>query len=143
MSTEIKPELSTKSKYWIEKHRYYELKHFCLQYNIWKQIADTLETEIKNSSGSGVVLVPVKNGSGPSNPTEVLALKKVFYTNKIDMVERVCKETSLALAPYILLAVTNGYSYDVLRARTNVPCCRDVYYELYRRFFWLLDKERA
>jgi len=143
MSTEIKPELSTKSKYWIEKHRYYELKHFCLQYNIWKQIVDTLEIEIKNSSSSGVSLVPVKKSSNYSNPTEAMALKRVFYANKINMVEETCKETSLALSPYILLAVTNGYSYDVLRARTNIPCCRDVYYELYRRFFWLLDKEHA
>ena len=23
--------------YWIERHRYYELKHFCLQYPIWKK----------------------------------------------------------------------------------------------------------
>ena len=23
-----------------------------------------------------------------------------------------------------------------------IPCCREVYYNLYRRFFWLLSKER-
>lgn len=28
------PELSEKNPYWIERHRYYELKHFCLQYPI-------------------------------------------------------------------------------------------------------------
>lgn len=32
MSTTIRPEVSEKNQYWIEKHRYYELKHFCLQY---------------------------------------------------------------------------------------------------------------
>lgn len=37
MSTTIHPELSKKNTYWIEKHRYYELKHFCLQYPIWKE----------------------------------------------------------------------------------------------------------
>lgn len=37
MGTIIRPELSEKNKYWIEKHRYYELKHFCLQYVIWKK----------------------------------------------------------------------------------------------------------
>ena len=24
----------------------------------------------------------------------------------------------------------------------NIPCCKDVYYNLYRRFFWLLNKAR-
>lgn len=28
MSTTIRPELSEKNQYWIDKHRYYELKHF-------------------------------------------------------------------------------------------------------------------
>lgn len=30
MATEIRPELSEKNPYWIGKHRYYELKHFCI-----------------------------------------------------------------------------------------------------------------
>ena len=30
-----RPELSKKNKYYISKHRYYELKHFCLQYPEW------------------------------------------------------------------------------------------------------------
>lgn len=37
MGTTIRPELSEKNPYWIERHRYYELKHFCLQYPIWKK----------------------------------------------------------------------------------------------------------
>lgn len=34
MGTTLRAELSEKNPYWIEKHRYYELKHFCLQYPI-------------------------------------------------------------------------------------------------------------
>ena len=30
MSTTIRPELSEKNQYWIDKHRYYELKHLCI-----------------------------------------------------------------------------------------------------------------
>ena len=37
MSTVIRPEISKKNLYWIPKHRYYELKHFCLQYPEWKK----------------------------------------------------------------------------------------------------------
>lgn len=38
---------------------------------------------------------------------------------------------------------TTGMSYDTLRVQTSIPCSRDVYYECYRKFFWLLDKARA
>ena len=37
MATVLRPELSSKNKYYIDKHRYYELKHFCLQYPEWKK----------------------------------------------------------------------------------------------------------
>ena len=35
MSTQIRPEISQKNPYWIPKHRYYELKHFVMQYPAW------------------------------------------------------------------------------------------------------------
>ena len=44
MGTTIRPELSEKNPYWIERHRYYELKHFCLQYPIWKKAYAALES---------------------------------------------------------------------------------------------------
>ena len=31
MAHDIRPEVSQKNPFWIGKHRYYELKHFCLQ----------------------------------------------------------------------------------------------------------------
>ena len=37
MATVIRAKISEKNKYYIDKHRYYELKHFCLQYNEWKK----------------------------------------------------------------------------------------------------------
>ena len=33
----VKSELSQNNKYWIPRHRYFELKHFCLQYPEWKK----------------------------------------------------------------------------------------------------------
>ena len=43
MGTVIRPEITKKNKYWIEKHRYYELKHFCLQYPIWRKAYAALD----------------------------------------------------------------------------------------------------
>lgn len=41
-----------------------------------------------------------------------------------------------------LRGVTEGLSYDALKMKYDIPCCRDVYYAAYRRFFWLLSKRR-
>ncbi|MDR3050714.1 MAG: hypothetical protein LBU67_03220, partial [Oscillospiraceae bacterium] len=43
MGTTVRPEISEKSKYWIERHRYYELKHFCLQYPVWQKAYSALD----------------------------------------------------------------------------------------------------
>ena len=55
---------------------------------------------------------------------------------------KIGEQTDQQLAPYILKAVTEGWSYDILKVRLGIPCCKDTYYELYRRFFWLLNRER-
>ena len=36
---------SQNNEYWISKHRYYELKHFCMQYPLWKAAYRLLELE--------------------------------------------------------------------------------------------------
>lgn len=138
MSTNIRPELSPKNKYWIERHRYYELKHFCLQYYIWKKAYSELTVEIKSFD-----MTEMPKSSNTASPVEMLVEKRLYFKNRIDMVEQVCKDTDAFLGKYILEAVTKGLSYEQLRARSNVPCGKEVYYDLYRRFFWLLDKERA
>lgn len=138
MSTTTRPELSVKNKYWIERHRYYELKHFCLQYYIWKKILAGLTADIKSYD-----LSDMPKSVSVVSQVEALAEKRLYFQNRMEMVERVCKDTDSFLGKYILEAVTNGLSYEQLRARTNIPCGKEVYYDLYRRFFWLLDKERA
>lgn len=137
MSTTIRPELSKKNKYWIERHRYYELKHFCLQYPTWKNMYNALDGMSKHSVDSVSIKV-----SGNGNPTERCGIAKAYYSERIAMVENVSKATDSELSFYILKAVTEGLSYESLKAKLEIPCCKDTYYELYRRFFWLLNKER-
>lgn len=138
MGTTIRPELSDKNQYWIEKHRYYELKHFCLQYPVWKHKYNSL---IDYPGGQPRQIPPTKTNAF-SNPVAKHLEERLYYANRIDMLERVAKETDEHLACYILKGVTEGISYDHLRARANIPCCKDTYYDLYRRFFWLLSNER-
>lgn len=137
MSTDIRPEISEKNQYWISKHRYYELKHFCFQYEEWKRKLKELSFLPPNSIGTK------QSYTGQvSNPTANNAELIERYKRRIDMVERVATETDDILGEYLLVAMTRGISYDKLRASMNIPCGRDTYYQMYRRFLWLLDQAR-
>ena len=50
MSTLIRPEISKNNEYWIPRHRYYELKHFCLQYREWVKIVNSLDSKLPSTS---------------------------------------------------------------------------------------------
>ena len=139
MSTTIRPELSERNKYWIDKHRYYELKHFCLQYPLCRKARAALDSLSKRPNNS----VTVSKTNKISSPVEKCVEARLFYTDRMEMLENVANETDEVMAVYILKAVTEGISYDHLKVRMNIPCCKDTYYELYRRFFWLLNKARG
>jgi hypothetical protein len=137
MGTNIRPVVSEKNPYWIEKHRYYELKHFCLQYPLWRKQYDMLQglnTPFSRLSSDQT--------NEHADPTVKCAISKMYYSDRIVMIHKVASETNNELCDYILRAVTEGLSYDTLRINQSIPCCRDVYYELYRRFFWILNKIR-
>ena len=132
----VTKELSQKNKYWISKHRQYELRHFCLQYPMWKQEY----TELSYISTS--VSARTRSSNNPSDPTGNLAVKRSYYKERIELIEKIAAETDKALGSYILRAVTEGLSYNHLKSRLKIPCGRDTYYACYRRFFWLLSRAR-
>ena len=132
-----KPELSKKNPYYLTKHRYYELKHFCLQYRDWKR-ALTLLDGWQGRDGLG----ENRKGNLPSDPTEKTAIMRTYYSRKIDILDRCIDQLEPAIAPYVRMGVTEGISYSKLQAR-GCPCGSEMYYDIYRRFFWLLDRERG
>lgn len=138
MSTTIRPELSQKNCYWIEKHRYYELKHFCLQYPSWRRSYNSLDGMSKPSPYDDIFSKTYNHG----DPVSKCVVAREFYFDRMQMVEQTAIATDGDLYRYILKGVTEGVSYEHMRARTGIPCCKDTYYDLYRRFFWLLSKER-
>ena len=136
MSTIIRPEISRKNKYWIDRHRHYELKHFCLQYPEWKRAyrSDPSVSSSLNNDPS--------RSSSYNDPTAKHAIRKTYYMERIKLIERVAGEADEQLHNYILKAVTEGLSYTYLRTKMGIPCSRDMYYDRYRKFFWLLDNAR-
>lgn len=138
MATMIRPELSQKNKYWISKHRHYELKHFCLQYPSWKKMYADLQDP--KFSVSAIERLPTTNL--PFDPTAKRATISAYYSDRIEMIERAAVEADQCLCAYILKAVTEGLSYTYLKARLKIPCSRDMYYDRYRKFFWILSNSR-
>ena len=124
MGTMVRAEISQKNRYWITKHRHYELKHFCLQYPYWKKAYSDLRETI----------------------TPLFMSKRVtmqtIYSKNIELVEKTAKEADPYLYEYILKGVTEGKSYTYMRTVLNIPCGKDMYYDRYRKFFWLLNSYR-
>lgn len=138
MSTVIRPIISEKNKYYIDKHRYYELKHFCLQYKEWKKAYEACNDSIIFAS----TLDGLPGSGCTSDLTAKYAVKKAFYAMRINLIEKAAMDADDFLYPYVLKAVTEGLSYTYLKSRLDIPCGRDMYYDRYRKFFWLLSEAR-
>lgn len=136
MGTVIRPELSDRNKWKISKHRYYELKHFCLQYNEWKQLYSG-RSLIQNPKISRVSF----SGKHPDFVGEE-AVRRVLVGHKIELVEQAAHDTDPELAGYILLSVTEGMPWTELEMMEEIPCSRGTFYDRYRKFFWILDQRR-
>lgn len=132
----LKPELSERSKYWIPKHRYYELKHYCLQYPHWKDLYFRLEFKMEVDK-SGI------RSSEPGKPTEKYALIRASCKNAMELVEKCCRDASPELWKWLLKAVTQGVPFVKLVAVDEIPCGKDMYYDCYRRFFYILSQRRG
>lgn len=140
MSSTIRSELSRSNRYWIERHRYYELKHFCLQYHSWKKAYSALDS-MPVWPWSKIEMLG--KSSDNSSPIEHCAEERERYSKLIDLVERTAFDACPDLASYILRGVVEDCSYTLLRTKFDIPCARDTYYEAYRKFFWMLDKRRG
>lgn len=121
----------------LSKHRYYELLHWCLQYPEWKRKLQAMSftPESKNS-------IPVNSKWVTNRRTEDLAAIIAELSTNVELVERICREASEELYPWLLPAVTNGMSFQELKMTKGIPCERDMFYDRRRKFFWLLDKEK-
>lgn len=138
MATVIRAQISEKNKYYIDKHRYYELKHFCLQYNEWKKAYASCNDAVIFASS----MEKTPSTNIPSDLTAKYAIKKMYYAERIQMIEKAAMESDEFLYRYILKAVTEGLSYPYLKTKLDIPCGKDMYYDRYRRFFWLLSEMR-
>ena len=127
-------ELSTKNKYWIPKYRYLELKNFCLQYPEWKISLASLDPLQAHS---------LKHASGKiTDPTNDYAIQRSNLQNKISIIDTCAEQADASIAYWLIKGITQNYSYEYLKYQLNLPASRDYYYDRYRKFFWILDRQR-
>lgn len=126
-----RPELSKKNKWYISKHRYYELKHFCLQYSEWKE---RYESAIRYSGN-----LPGVNNVEWSDPVGNSVSSMDIWKHKMELVENAAIMADEFLGSYILKAVTEDLSFTALKMLYGIPCGKDMYYDRYRKFFYILS----
>lgn len=126
--------LSKNNPNYISEHRMFELRHFCMQYPEWKQGLTDISWIHKGD-------MPVSGGD-VSDPVAELAERRERYLKNIELVENCCKETDEFLWKWLLIGVTTDVGYENLRLVHDIACCRNVYYRMYRRFFYILSKFR-
>lgn len=124
--------------YGISRHRYEELKAFCLQYN---------EKKAKISYGlKGVVQDGQPHGSSTGNPTEAAAIRNTIYLKDCEMIEQAAIAASAEIYSYILKSVTNGLAYEYIEYDENlgrIPVGKTDFYAYRKKFYHFLDKIKS
>ena len=137
LGTRNRPEVSQANKYYISKHRFYELKHFCLQYREWSSKCDIYKESIRSSS-----LIQVNKDITVQDPIgDIFASIDELYT-KMQMVKNACKLADEQLSSYIFEAVTRDRSFIYLQTVLEIPCSRSTFYDRYRKFYYILSNLR-
>ena len=129
--------LLSEKKYNISKHRFRELYYFCLQYQEW---LDELKYKTDDVSSVGITNMPTSHNTNSN--VERLALRRAQLEEKCKILEQTAIETDETLYQYIIKAVTNeGVSYNYLKMVMNIPCCKNVWYDRRRKFYYLLSQK--
>ena len=122
-------DMTKKGKYYIPKNRQYELIYFCLQYPEWKKYLKDYELR--------------KGTREFDDPTGEEAVKRCLCYEKVKLIEKIAHLAGGDIfETYILKAVTEDLSYNNLRTFYNMPISRDLYYEMWHKFFYFLSQEK-
>lgn len=122
-------------KYNISRYRFRELKNFCLQY-------DELKRKLKDCySLNSVANDGTPHSTAISDPTAAAAMQAAKCSEAIDLIENCVCEACGCSAVYdaLLTNVTRGTAYEYL---PHVPTGRRQFYEMRRKFFFLLSNKK-
>ncbi len=117
----------------ISRHRYRELKEFCLQYGEKKSELDNIYTSTPSFEGGS---------SGIGKPTEQKAIRAMQLRRDVDLIDNCLAEVTAGeeiIRKKLKENVTTGIGYESLG---YIPCDPKVFYSCRRKFFALLDEKK-
>lgn len=110
------------TEYALSKHRFYELKHFCLQYPEWKQLysdSDGWPEEISKNEG---------------DTTSKDGMTRAELSKNMNLIVNACKDTG-----YDDWQTLFNYISGIDRSTKDKT---ELFFYYYRKFFWILSKRR-
>lgn len=112
-----------KTEYALSKHRFYELKHFCLQFPEWEQL-------YKQSDGWFKMI-----GSNESDTTSRDGIRRADLAWKMTLIREVCHDVceqyECDIFKYVILGIPPVLSKEQID-----------FWHYYRKFFWELSRRR-
>ena len=113
-----------KTEYALSKHRFYELKHFCLQFPEWEELYSLMDgwpEEIANNEG---------------DTTSRDGIRRADLAWKIDLIRDtihdICSQYEWELFACVALGIKPVLSVD-----------QSDFWYYYRKFFWELSRRRG
>lgn len=124
-------------KYGISPKRYKELCGFCEQYPDWKKELSQYSV-VKSPIISDMPKAPLHN----SDTTGDMAVKRFETETKCTLIEETAYETSFEFSQYLIKAICYEVPVNYLIAYEEMPLGKSQFYELRRKFFYYLDKNK-
>lgn len=124
--------------YGVNSHDFYIVFHFCMKYKDWKEELQYESDPLRRTGNEG------QGGSGKSDRTGNLAVRKVELERNIELIENTVKEVTdkcPGLYKYMLQCVTDEEAtFPVLKAQ-GMPCEKNLFYGIRRRFYYSMSKK--
>ena len=128
---------SENSKYYIPKEDYLTAIHYALGYPLLKE---EVETMANTSKGISYDKDKVQSNSGYDSTFE--AAVKIAESNKqhkMQTIDDTIKLVADGMDYWLRLGVCYGLTFDQLKGK-GMPCERDCYYLMRRKFYYVLAK---
>lgn len=128
--------LSDKNKYSLPKEDYLTAIHYSLRYPLWVE-------EIRTAADTGVAIRYDKEKvqtSNNSDPTSEVAIRMAELEDKVNMIDNILKYVAQEMDSWLRLGVCHGLTFEQLKAK-NMPCERDKYYGMRRKYYYLLAQK--
>lgn len=129
---------SYRGKYKMTKEQYLAAKYYALRYHEWQQ-----EYKALTDTARAITYSDMPKGSlSTVSPVEEAAIKCQSISDKIRLIEDTAAEAGGDLSQYLIKAVTNSdITFHQMKVLTDMPCGRDLFYNMVRRFYFLLSQK--